>query len=364
MYNFFLPTTVFFGKNCVSLNTDVFRYLNKKFFIVTGKNSASLSGALDDVLNTLTNNYFIFDEVTENPTLSTVLKGAKSFIDNNCNFIIAIGGGSPIDAAKAISICAINNTENIFDSDSIKTTIPLIAIPTTSGTGSELTKYSVINEDLFSKSKKGISNNLIFPKYSFIDPKYTISLNKQVTIDTAIDTLSHLLEGVYSINRNILTYPFIIDGIKNIYKYLPFSLREPENYFYREKLSLASLYGGIVIAQSGTTLQHSIGYQLSYKFGISHGQTNAIFMKEILDLYYPNIKNELDYILSEASIKIEALIEFFKVYTAKYNGVNINSTELEQIIKSVMGAANTKLSPIIVSEKIIKNVYEKLFKIS
>lgn len=365
MNKFFLPTQFYFGKNCVLLNSDIFKDSQKKAFIVTGKNSAKLSGALDDVLKAInSNNYFIFDKVTENPKLTTVIDGTKEFINKNCDYIIAIGGGSPMDCGKAISISVTNKTENLFNSNLLKDPITLIAIPTSSGTGSELTKSSVINDDINSKSKRGITNDLIFPKYSFIDPTYTISLNKKVTIDTTIDALSHLLEGVYSVNRNRLLYPLIIDGIKNIYKYLPMTIKEPKNYFYREKLSLASLYGGIVIAQSGTTLQHSIGYQLTYKYNVSHGLSNAIFMNEILDLYYPEIKDELDYILNETSIFKEDLIKFFKTYTNEYNKFTINSKDLDSIIQSVLQAPNTKLSPIKISEDIVKSIYKKLFDIA
>ncbi|MCB5231283.1 MAG: iron-containing alcohol dehydrogenase, partial [Candidatus Cloacimonas sp.] len=264
---------------------------------VTGKNSAERSGALSDVkelCNSLEIKYVHFDEVSENPELHTVQKGAELMKEKSCDFIIGIGGGSPLDATKAISAISANKLKpkDIYKPEKIIKAYPIVAIPTTSGTGSEVTQYSVITDEINQK-KAGFGSPLLFPKISFLDPKYTYTLPERPTRDTAIDALSHLLEGIYSKNRSSLLNPLIYEGISLIIRYLPIAIKEPNNFRAREKLMLASYYGGMVIAQGGTTLQHSIGYPLTTHYGLSHGQANGIVMKEIMELYEPALQNEL-----------------------------------------------------------------------
>jgi alcohol dehydrogenase len=206
------------GKDIVIEKATEFAKYGKTSLIVTGQNSAKKSGALDDIEAVLMNNnitYHIFNEIMENPGIQIIDKGKDIFLKNNCDFIIAIGGGSPLDAAKAISLQAANNTSKnqIFDTTKHIKSLPIIAIPTTSGTGSEVTQYSVLTDDTTNK-KAGFGSELIFPKIAFLDPKYTISLSKQTTLDTAIDALSHLLEGLDSNKYNEFLLPFI-------YKWLP-----------------------------------------------------------------------------------------------------------------------------------------------
>ncbi|MEA1987066.1 MAG: iron-containing alcohol dehydrogenase, partial [Candidatus Marinimicrobia bacterium] len=222
MYNYFMPTNIFFGEN--SLKENLISKLNSdnKILIVTGKNSAKISGAQSDFTELLELNkieYKIFDKITENPKLETVHEGANYFLQNNCNMVIGIGGGSPIDSAKAISIISANKFTNkeFYDSEKIQKVFPIIAIPTTSGTGTEATQYSVIT-DTKKNRKAGFGSPIMFPKYSFLDPKYTISLPKIITRDTAIDALSHLIEGIYSNKRNKIVYPLIYNGVKLIFE--------------------------------------------------------------------------------------------------------------------------------------------------
>jgi alcohol dehydrogenase len=357
---FFMPSKLVFENNAIINNKNILANFGKKALIITGANSARISGALNDVLNVLEYNkitYSIYDKVSENPLLSNVIdfKNKVEAFD----FIIAIGGGSPIDFAKALSVSLANNLENVFEIEKISKAYKIIAVPTTAGTGTEATKNSVINDDVFTKRKKGFAHDCIFPSLSFIDPKYTLTLNKEITSDTAIDALSHLLEGIYSKNTSTLVYPYIIEGIKNIIKYLPLCLKDLSNLKYREKLSYAALYGGIAIAQTGTTLQHSIGYHLTYKYNISHGKTNFIFMKEIFNLYYEIISNRIDYIFDNIGITKEEFFYFLDNIDCSIEKQNY-SFEFDNIISSVFKASNTYLSPIDLNKEIVLKLLNKV----
>lgn len=145
---FYMPTKVIVGKDCVRENSDVFK-IGKKALIVTGKKSAKLSGALDDVKYALEKNnieYVIFDKVMSNPTVECVYDGAETAMEEEVDFVIAIGGGSPMDSAKAIALLAVSDIErkNLFDGNIGNKALPMIHIPTTAGTGSEVTPYAIL----------------------------------------------------------------------------------------------------------------------------------------------------------------------------------------------------------------------------
>jgi len=243
---FYCPTRIIFARNAVQKAKSHIASLGKRALIVTGKKSAKQSGALVDVLAVLTEScvsYVLFDSVTENPALDIVMEGKSVFLQNDCDFVIGIGGGSPIDAAKAISLAAANalNRDELYNISAFKSVYPILAIPLTAGTGTEATQYSVLSDPL-TKKKAGFGSDLAFPVLAVLDPQYTITLPIKVTLHTALDALSHLLEGLYSNQRSPLVYPFIYKGIASIIKFLPIVLSQPENYPAREELMRDALY--------------------------------------------------------------------------------------------------------------------------
>lgn len=155
-FNFFLPTKMIFGENVVQQAGDSLA-LGTKALIVTGRSSARLSGALDDVLKVLPGEYVIFDEVENNPTVDTCIKGGELAKAENCDYVIAIGGGSPLDAAKVMAVLAVNQKHplELYTSGWDKKALPIVAIPTTAGTGSEVTPYAVLTLEE-EQTKKGL----------------------------------------------------------------------------------------------------------------------------------------------------------------------------------------------------------------
>lgn len=363
--NFYLPTNIIYGRNALSEASAQIKLLGKKALIVTGKSSAKKSGALEATLNNLKLNnieYAIYSEIEENPTLLSVEKGAKLCLENKCDFIIGIGGGSPIDAAKGIAIMVGSKLkiEDIYNPVKFTNALPLVAIPLTSGTGTEATQYSVLT-DTKNKKKAGFGSALVFPKISILNPEFTFTLPKSVTINTTIDALSHLLEGLFSKNRNPLTYPFIFKGIKLIIDNLEKAIEEPNNYGYRDALMQASLYGGIVIAHSGTTLQHSIGYPLTTKFGTPHGMANGIVMEEIMKIYYPAIKTEIDELLGFLSMTLTDFFNWLNRFNLKFEE-KLDEELINYMTEKVMATRNMALNPITVSAEEVKELYRKISK--
>jgi alcohol dehydrogenase class IV len=360
MNRIYLPVDIYFGENAIAQSGDNIFNLGHKPMIVTGRQSAKVCGAEEDItklLERLDREFVIYNEVTENPEIETINQGIKYFIESQCDYVIGIGGGSPLDAAKAIALGAANHIEGdqLFDTKLHEKCYPIVAIPTTSGTGSEVTQYSVLTDTKANK-KAGFTSPLIFPIVAFVDPKYTISLSQKVTRDTAIDALSHLLEGLYSNRRNPLIFPMIYDGVKLIVHNLKDLLLHPSDIKLREKIMKASLYGGIVIAHSGTTLQHSIGYPLTTEFGLSHGLANGVVMKYIMELYYPAIKDELDELFLHLGMSKEDFYKWLDSLDFSFD-MKIHDDFIENKILEVVQSRNMANNPFTVSTTQIKNIY-------
>lgn len=359
----YLPTRIIYGENAVRKG---FVYLNrfgKKALLVTGKTSARQSGALDDILNVLNQlkiEAVSFDSVTENPTLETVMEGTDLFLANNCDFLIGIGGGSPIDSAKAISLTAANQLgkNEIYDLAKFKQNYPVVAVPTTAGTGTEATQFSVLT-DAATQKKAGFGHDLAFPALSLVDPKYTLSLPANITLHTAIDSLSHLLEGIYSNQRNPLLYPLIFKGVQLIYSNLYKALHNPLLLMARDALMCASLYGGITISHTSTTLQHSIGYPLTSVYGVPHGLANGIVMQPIMELYYPAVKADLDDLFSYLRISREDFFLWLDGLQMSA-GVSIPPEFIDAKIPEILASRNMANNPFEVTADAIRSILEQL----
>ncbi|HPP88213.1 MAG TPA: iron-containing alcohol dehydrogenase, partial [bacterium] len=252
--------------------------------------------------------------------------------------------------------------KEIYNAELIKNKIPIVAIPTTAGAGAEATPFSVLS-DKNTKLKAGAGHPFLFPDLSFVDPKYTFTTSKIVTRDSGLDALSHLLEGIYSNRRNKIIFPLIAKGINLIYKNLKKVMKYPDHKIARENMMIAALYGGMTIAQTSTTLQHSIGYPLTSRLGITHGAANAIVMKFIMRLFYPAVKSEFDDIMKLANLKKNKFIEFiesFDIDISNKSNASIIADNIQDITKQIMNSRNMLNNPIKIIECDILEIYKKL----
>src|SRR3989344_336954 len=193
----------YFGYNSIIKLKDILKkYEPKSIFLVTGKDSYEKCGA-KLIIDKILRDYDVtrFYEFEPNPKLSDIKKGIEFFKKNNCHFVIAVGGGSVIDVAKSINVLAANTGKPIDYIKNIKKIIKkgktLVAVPTTSGSGSEATKFAVVYID---KTKYSLDNEFILPDYAIVDPQFTISLPKNITASTGMDALSQGIESYWSIN--------------------------------------------------------------------------------------------------------------------------------------------------------------------
>ena len=285
--NFFNPVKIVSGRDCV-VNYPDFASFGRRGFIVCGKNSARLSGALDDLISAFDKSgisFSIFDRVEENPSVETCHLGGAEARDFRADFVIGIGGGSPLDAAKSIAVFAANPSlegTDIYNLNFPNPPLPIYAIGTTAGTGSEVTQYSILTvKDI--DNKKSVASPLLFPKIAFLDPNYTNTLPHNTTMASAVDALCHAIEGYFSKRANPITDSLAETAINIMgtgLKDLTAGLLDSD---LREKLLYGSTLAGIVISGTGTGFVHSMGYPLTYFDGLAHGEANSYFIADFLE---------------------------------------------------------------------------------
>ncbi len=342
-FNIYMPTRIIGGKDCVLKDGEVFSSFGKKCLIITSKSGALKSGALKDVSEALDKEgvaFTVFDEITENPLASACIKAGKRAREFNADFIIGIGGGSPLDASKAVAICAENpeyDIDGLYNREIPSKALPLILIGTTSGTGSEVTGVSVLTNDK-TMMKKSISGADCYATVSFLDPKYTYSMPYNVTVTTVLDAFAHAVEGWFSHKCTDLPTKYAEMALPDIFKGL--------NYLYetkalpdekmRDNLYYASIYAGLTLNVCGTAFPHTVGYILTEEFGVPHGKACTAFfplflekakansperVKAFLDLLKTDEETLLKIIGGLTDVKINADKDYVKKWCSRWGVV-------------------------------------------
>lgn len=287
-FRFFMPVNTYFGRNCVEKNGGILKDIGKKAMVVTGYHSAKKNGAQADVVAALEKNniaWILFDEIEENPSLETVTRASKIAIAEGVDFFIGIGGGSPMDAAKAISVMTSNpeETSDVLFRTETEKRLPVVAVSTTAGTGAEVTQFAVMT--LHEKHTKTGMTAKVFPVAAFVDAKYMDTLPPTVTNNTAIDALSHLMESYLNKNANMFSEHLVELGFAEFKKCKQALIDKVYTPEIRDHLMMTSLLGGITIAQTGTSIPHLLGYVMTYDRHIPHGRVNAIVMQAYLEMF-------------------------------------------------------------------------------
>lgn len=367
MWNYNIPVRIFQGENIIFEKKELLNNFGKTALVVTGRNSAKLSGALDDLLkifNEYKIEFCIFDEVEENPSYETIERGANLFEEFDFDFVVAIGGGSPLDAGKAIAALGsyFQRDADLFEkSDDIyKNTIPIIAIPTTSGSGSEITPYAILTNR--ENIKKGISSNRLFPVISFLDPKYTLTMNETLTISTGLDALTHSVEGELKNNGKnpiikSLSYKsnrLIKDNLTNVNEKL-------SSIDFRRALQDASTMAGIVISHFGTTIIHSAGYPLSSFKKAKHGIANSVFFIDVLKRIAETDKNRVLNAISPFS-SLQELESFLYDLNIDEYKFDLTDNEIERWSEDLDNSQKRKKTPGNFDINFYKSLYNKIRK--
>lgn len=281
-YTMYIPTRFLFGNGKLKeLHTQAMPGENPLLVISNGK-SVKENGSFYTVMQELAHagmQTTIFDQVQANPLKSTVMDGAALARNNGCDFVVALGGGSVLDAAKAIALMAVNEGD-YWDYIGTGTgkgkaiqnkPLPIVAIPTTSGTGSEADAACVItNEE--TNEKTGFGNPALFPVLSIVDPELTKTIPAKFTAYQGFDALFHSTECFISNKANLMGDMYALSAIENVAQYLPRAVADGADMEARERLAFASSVSGAVMTISGCTSEHSLEHAMSAYHGeLPHG---------------------------------------------------------------------------------------------
>lgn len=353
---FYMPVLVYDEESCVQKHAKEFTSYGRKALIVTGARSAKINGSYDDVtaaLNAYQKEYCLFDQVEENPSVETIRKAATFGLEQQCDFVIGIGGGSPLDAAKAIALLMKRGDldSNLYDPKGTTEALPVVAIPTTCGTGSEVTGVSVLTQH--DKKMKSSIPPRIYPEIALIDGKYLKTAPLSMIVNTSIDALCHMIESY--INKKADDYnKLIVEGGLQVWartKDVLTGEKEADANDYRN-LMRSSAIAGIAIAQAGTSLPHALSYILTYDLKMPHGKACGYFLHSFL--------KEADHEIVSRLLKLAGFADLdeFGAYLEKCFGeIEVPEAVLERAFDVVIHApARLAGVPFNVDEAVLKRV--------
>lgn len=280
---FIMPGCIISGKDALNESKEKIKMLGKKALVVCGPVMQKIGNTklVTDLLDEMEIAYAVYSDITGEPVDTMIEEGLAMYRKEKCDFLIAIGGGSPMDAMKAIA-ALVTNPGSISDymGKVITTPVPpMVAIPTTAGTGSEATQFTIIT-DTKKDIKMLLKGPVLMPDLAIIDPKFTTTAPKSITAATGLDALTHAIEAYTSRKAQPMTQTMAMSAVKRIFKYLPIAYKEGENVEAREEMSIASLEAGIAFNNASVTIVHGMSRPIGALFHVPHGISNAMLLKE------------------------------------------------------------------------------------
>lgn len=351
-FTFFMPARMLSGEGVVEKHAADLAALGSRCLIVTGKNSAKKSGALDDAAAALDKHnipWRVFDGIGQNPLLSSCHAAGAAAREFRADFLIGIGGGSPLDAAKAAAVYAANPElapEEVYGGWK-NPALPFALIGTTAGTGSEVTNISVLTHDGTGR-KKSISGPDLYPRLSLGDPRrYTASLPRRFTISTALDATAHSIEGYFAKTADPISRACAVEALLLLIPALR-AIQQPDTLpdsDGREKLYLGSIYAGLGFNGTGLCFPHAMGYLLSEEYGIPHGEACAVFLPQFIELAVREEAQLSSRLLARLGLRKQELTGFIAGFTAGLKLPEFDDEELEKLLPRWDRNANMKRTP-------------------
>ncbi len=284
-YCFSQPKRVVFGENVFADCKDAVLGMGRKALIVTGPivTKTGLTKRVTDCLEKWGIRYHIFSGITAEPTDEMVCSGVEVFRETECDFLIGVGGGSPLDSVKAIAAMTVSKGRigDYMGKEISGNFPPMILIPTTAGTGAEATKFTIIT-DVGRDIKMLLKGDDLLPELAVIDPTFTYTAPTGVVAATGMDALTHAVEAYTSRKGNALTDMYAMDAIRRIFRYLPDAYQEPKDTVARKEMSIAAYEAGVCINNASVTLVHGMSRPIGALFHVPHGISNAMLIEECL----------------------------------------------------------------------------------
>ncbi|MFX1314602.1 MAG: iron-containing alcohol dehydrogenase [Promethearchaeota archaeon] len=383
-FNFYNPTRIIFGWGRLNEIGNVVKRNGKRCLLVTVKPVAPMKPLFEKVINLCEEQgveVIHFDGAIPNPTNQCINLGSILAVDNEVDVILGVGGGSSIDTAKGIAVGATHKEDvwnyRLGQKRIVSTKVlPIIAIPTTAGTGAEVTNMAVI-KNTEEKFKSALADWSLNPKITIVDPELTLTVPPYITATTGFDAFSHSFEPFINKYASDFIDLYALDSLKKIIKYLPIATKDGSNREAREALSFAATLGGLCIANIGTTLPHGIGMAIGGHIpDIIHGESLAIVYPEInrwtwkqaiekyalvARLFNPELENEPDESAAEKCCdEINSFLKEIGLWI-DLKDKNVPESKLKDITQDALKLRNYTLHPKLASFKDINDLLVRSF---
>lgn len=352
-FQFFMPARMLTGEGIVEKHSSDLAALGSRCLIVTGKNSAKKTGALSDVTTALDRHdipWQVFDGIGQNPLLSACHAAGAAARAFQADFLIGIGGGSPLDAVKAAAVFAVNPRlapPDIYDGWE-NPALPFALVGTTAGTGSEVTKVSVLTHDETGR-KRSISAPDLYARISLGDPKkYTITLPRRYTISTALDAVAHAVESYFAASADPISRACSVEALLLLLPALraiadpPDALPDSDG---REKLYLGSIYAGLAFNGTGLCFPHAMGYLLSEEYDIPHGEACAVFLPQFIEQAVKEKAQLSSRLLARLGLRKQELCSYIAGFTAGLTLPRFSDEELRSLLPRWETSPNMARTP-------------------
>lgn len=363
---------------------DALEYLQtlegKKAFIVISGGSVEKSGYLDKIIGYLKDaniESYVFRGVEPDPCFKTVLKGAGEMVAFQPDWILGVGGGSAMDAAKAMWIYyehpELKSLADIMRPNvvpKLRNKAKMICIPTTSGSASEVSRSIVVTDDE-NHIKCGIGDMELMPDVALLEPGITATMPPRITAETGMDALTHAIEAFTSTRANYLSDILAKQAIFDIIEYLPRSYKDGSNFCYREILQNASMVAGLAFTNVSLGIVHSMAHTLGSYFGLAHGIGDAIVLPYVIAFNKRDERAKKLYSELEKALGIEKLEEFISNLNDRMGiprgvaALIVSQGEYEEkldiMAKAAVEDGCTKTNPIVPTEEEMKELFKKLY---
>lgn len=287
---FFIPQYIVSGEDALKMSMEYMKAFGKKVLIVTDDMMVKLDNVkkLTDELDGIQISYVVYSGINSEPTHTMIDEGVEIYKKENCDFLIGIGGGSPIDAAKAIGAVAANGGSICeYMGKKIEQSLPPICtIPTTAGTGSEATKVSIIT-NTNTGVKMLLNDAKLMANLAVVDPIFTLTVPPAVTAATGVDALTHAIEAYTSLKAFSMSDLYALSAIKRIFDNIYEVYTNGSNVEARREMAIAALEAGIAFSNASVTIVHGMSRPIGALFHVPHGLSNAMLLNVCMDYLKP-----------------------------------------------------------------------------
>ena len=369
-FDFVLPTKVKFGPGKrKELKSEVKSRGFKSIGIVTNEIIRDL-GLLEGVEKNLQEDreVHVLTGVESNPHISTVSRGYNEFDGKNIDCLVGIGGGSVIDTTKAISLCLANGEEDIVQldqtSERIEPSLPFFALPTTSGTGSEVDYWAVISKPE-TNEKLSIGCPEMAPLTAIVDPELTVTLPAELTFSTGIDAFSHALEAFLSAESNDLSDTLALKAMDLVFESLESAINNGRDLGARGDMSLASTLGGAAMQHVGLGLVHAMSHQISGFYDANHGLTNAKLLQPVLEFNREAVPDKLSVLEEKFDNRFtEKMENLLNLYDYSNFPLELKGNDLPELVERAVRNVNAETNPRPADRGEVRRIYETSFDIA